>query len=104
MFFGAGARYELHAHRALKSPVLLLATDSWLDAGFGAQGALAVIAETMPTEVLATFTADDFIDFRTRRPTARISDGVLAGLNWPETQLRAGHDRCRQECPRLGGA
>ncbi len=84
--------YDLHAHRALESPVLLLATESWLDAGFGAQSAIARILETIPTEVLATFTADEFIDFRSRRPTARISDGVLVGLNWPEIQLRAGQD------------
>lgn len=86
------ARYELHAHPTLESPVLLLATESWLDAGFGAQGAIAAILETMPTEVLATFTADEFIDFRARRPTARISDGVLTDLNWPQIQLRAGQD------------
>ncbi|MGH3897907.1 MAG: proteasome assembly chaperone family protein [Pseudonocardiaceae bacterium] len=84
--------YELHAHRALESPVLLLATESWFDAGFGAQGAIAAILETIPTEVLATFTADELIDFRARRPTARISDGVLVGLNWPAIQLRAGQD------------
>jgi proteasome assembly chaperone (PAC2) family protein len=46
----------------------------------------------MSTEVLATFTADEFIDFRARRPTAQIADGVLAGLNWPEIQLRSGQD------------
>lgn len=85
-------RYELYAHRAVESPVLLLATESWLDAGFGAQGAIALTLGTIPTEVLATFTADEFIDFRARRPTARISEGVLAGLNWPEIQLRAGQD------------
>jgi hypothetical protein len=86
------APYELRAHRALETPVLLLATDSWLDAGFGAQGAIAAVLETIPTEVLATFSADEFIDFRARRPTAQISDGVLAGLNWPEIQLRSGQD------------
>jgi proteasome assembly chaperone (PAC2) family protein len=84
--------YELHARPVLESPVLLLATESWLDAGFGAQGAIATVFETIPTELLATFAADEFIDFRARRPTARISNGVLAGLNWPEIQLRAGHD------------
>jgi proteasome assembly chaperone (PAC2) family protein len=86
------ARYELHSHRALESPVLLLATESWTDAGYGAQGAVAAILEKIPTEALATFSADEFIDFRARRPTARISDGVLAGLSWPEIRLRAGQD------------
>ncbi|MDQ4102755.1 MAG: PAC2 family protein [Actinomycetota bacterium] len=84
--------YELHAQPALESPVLLLATESWLDAGFGAQGAIAQVLQTIPTELLATFTADEFIDFRARRPIARISDGVLAGLNWPQIQLRVGQD------------
>ncbi|MGH3935774.1 MAG: proteasome assembly chaperone family protein, partial [Pseudonocardiaceae bacterium] len=84
--------YELHTHPELESPVLLLATDSWLDAGFGVQGAIAQVLQTIPTELLATFSSDEFIDFRARRPTARISHGVLTGLNWPEIQLRAGHD------------
>ncbi|HKR52553.1 MAG TPA: PAC2 family protein [Pseudonocardiaceae bacterium] len=86
------SHYELHAYRSLESPVLLLATDTWLDAGFGAQGAIAGLLEATSTDVLATFTADEFLDFRARRPTARISDGVLAGLTWPEIQLRAGQD------------
>jgi proteasome assembly chaperone (PAC2) family protein len=86
------AHYELHAQRELESPVLVLATESWLDAGFGAQGAIAAILEKTSTTVLATFTADEFLDFRARRPTARIRDGVLAGLNWPEIQLRVGQD------------
>lgn len=84
--------YELHDHRALESPVLLLATESWVDAGFGAQGAIAAVLKKIPTEAVATFTADELIDFRARRPTARISDGVLLGLNWPKIQLRAGQD------------
>ena len=84
--------YELHAHRPLKSPVLLLATESWVDAGFGAQAAIAHILETIPTEVLATFNADELIDFRSRRPIVRISDGVVENLSWPEIQLRAGQD------------
>ena len=50
--------YELHPHRSLESPVLLLATESWVDAGLGAQAAIAHILQTIPTEVLATFSAD----------------------------------------------
>jgi proteasome assembly chaperone (PAC2) family protein len=84
--------YELHAHGALESPVLLLATESWTDAGLGAQAAIAQVLETIPTEVLATFDSDSLIDFRSRRPIVRISDGVVDGLSWPEIQLRAGQD------------
>jgi proteasome assembly chaperone (PAC2) family protein len=84
--------YELHSHSPLDSPVLLLATESWTDAGLGAQAAIAQILETIPTEVLATFDADHLIDFRARRPIVRISDGVVDGLRWPEIQLRSGQD------------
>jgi proteasome assembly chaperone (PAC2) family protein len=84
--------YELHAHGALESPVLLLATESWTDAGLGAQAAIAQVLETIPTEVLATFDSDSLIDFRSRRPIVRISDGVVDGLSWPEIQLLAGQD------------
>lgn len=84
--------YELHSHRSLESPVLLLATESWVDAGLGAQAAIAHILETIPTEVLATFSADELIDFRSRRPIVRISDGVVDHVSWPEIQLRAGQD------------
>jgi proteasome assembly chaperone (PAC2) family protein len=84
--------YELHAHGALESPVLLLATESWTDAGLGAQAAIAQVLETIPTEVLATFDSDSLIDFRSRRPIVRISDGVVDGLSWPKIQLLAGQD------------
>jgi hypothetical protein len=84
--------YELHVHRAPESPVLLLATESWVDAGFGAQAAIAQVLETIPTDVLATFNADSLLDFRSRRPIVRISDGVVEHLSWPEIQLRAGQD------------
>lgn len=84
--------YELHPHRPLESPVLLLATDSWVDAGFGAQAAIAQVLETIPTDVIATFDADSLLDFRSRRPIVRISDGVVEHLSWPEIELRAGRD------------
>src|SRR5262245_22699070 len=84
--------YELHSHPALESPVLLLATESWVDDGLSAQAAIAQILATIQTEPLATFTADNLIDFRARRPIVRISDGVVEGLSWPAIQMRAGRD------------
>jgi proteasome assembly chaperone (PAC2) family protein len=48
--------------------------------------------ETIPTEVLATFDTEYFIDQRARRPLARIVDGVTTELTWPEIQIRYGRD------------
>ncbi|MGH4024884.1 MAG: proteasome assembly chaperone family protein [Pseudonocardiaceae bacterium] len=72
--------------------MLLLAMESWVDAGLGAQAALTRILEAIPTERLVTFDSDDLIDFRARRPIVQISDGVVERLSWPEIQLRAGQD------------
>ena len=84
--------YQLHAHDPVESPVLLLATESWTDAGLGAQAAIAQILGTVPTDVLASVDSDRLIDFRSRRPIVRISDGVVESLSWPEIQLRVGRD------------
>ncbi len=84
--------YRRHEHRALSSPVVLLATDSWVDAGLGARAAIAHILENIPTEPVADFDSDLLIDFRSRRPTARIADGVVEQLDWPQVELRCGRD------------
>lgn len=101
---GTSPLYQLHPHRPLTSPVLLLATESWVDAGFGARNAIAHVLERIPTELLASFSADDLIDYRSRRPTARISDGVLTALRWPEVQLRVGQDSAGNDLLALVGA
>ncbi len=46
----------------------------------------------VPTETLASFDSDQLLDFRSRRPAVRITDGVLGGLTWPRIQLRVGRD------------
>jgi len=73
-------------------PVLIVAMEGWIDAGAGAATALAHLLTEVPSEVLATFDADELVDYRSRRPLLRISDGVDVGLTWREPELRLGHD------------
>ncbi len=84
--------YELHEHRPVDSPVLVLGMEGWIDAGLGGGGALGHLLEAVPTEVLATFDSEQLLDFRSRRPAVRITDGVLSELTWPEIRLRTGQD------------
>ena len=84
--------YEIHGRPELDRPVLVMAPDGWIDAGLGGATALGALLAAVETEVVATFDADDLLDHRARRPTARIVDGVYEDLVWPEIQLRAGHD------------
>ena len=76
----------------ITEPVLVYALEGWIDAGLGAGTALSTLLTTIPTETLATFDTEYFIDQRARRPVARIIDGVTTELTWPEIQLRYGRD------------
>jgi proteasome assembly chaperone (PAC2) family protein len=76
----------------LNEPVLVYTLDGWIDAGLGASTAMSTLLTSIPTETLATFDTEYFIDQRARRPVARIIDGITSELTWPEIQLRYGRD------------
>ncbi|HEV3212461.1 MAG TPA: PAC2 family protein, partial [Acidimicrobiales bacterium] len=76
----------------LTDPVLVVALEGWIDAGFGAATAIAALLEITGSTIVATFDGEYFLDQRARRPMARIVDGVTAELRWPEIQLRRGTD------------
>ena len=76
----------------LTEPVLVVSLEGWIDAGLGASNAIGTLLDTIPTEVLATFDTEYFIDQRARRPLARIVNGITTELTWPEIQLRYGRD------------
>ena len=80
------------ADPVLNEPVLVIGLEGWIDAGLGASTAMSTLLSTIPTEVLATFDTEYFIDQRARRPVVRIVDGVTTELTWPEIQLRYGRD------------
>lgn len=73
-------------------PVLIMQMEGWIDAGMGAQTAITNLLESIPTELIATFDTEYFIDQRARRPMVRIVDGITTELTWPEIQLRYGKD------------
>ena len=83
------ALYTLEREPALHNPVLVMALEGWIDAGFGAANAMSALLANLDTEVVATFDGDALLDFRSRRPSMRIVDGMNTGLTWPETRLLA---------------
>ena len=84
--------FELLEQPDLDSPVVILALDGWVDAGLGAQTARAVLLAGLDTVTVATFDADELLDHRARRPVMHLVDGILTGLTWPGTELRAATD------------
>jgi hypothetical protein len=69
----------------LDSPVVVTAMDGWVDSGSAATMAAALLAEGGDT--MATFDSDRIYDFRARRPTLEIIDGMPRQLTWPELKL-----------------
>ena len=85
-------RVLILAEPTLHEPVLVVALEGWIDAGLGANTAVATLLETMKTEPLVTFDTEYFIDQRARRPITRIVNGITTELTWPEIQIRYGTD------------
>lgn len=76
----------------LSEPVLVVALNGWIDAGGAAAAAMAIIEQESAAVPVATFDGDTYIDYRARRPTMEIVEGVHAALSWPTIELRAGRD------------
>lgn len=84
--------YDLLQHPGLDSPVLLLALEGWIDAGLASATAGATLLHELDTEVVASFSADELLDHRARRPILKLVDGVVEELRWPAIELRAARD------------
>ncbi len=84
---------KIHHWPALERPVLVMCLEGWIDAGVAASSACNHLMAAMPHDLVATFDADELIDYRARRPTLRIVNGVDEDLRWPEIKLHAATNR-----------
>jgi hypothetical protein len=85
--------FEVHERPDLADPVLVLALDGWIDAGFGAAVARRALLDAAgETSLVATFDRDRLLDFRARRPTMHIDVGEVTSLSWPSIDLLAPTD------------
>jgi predicted ATP-grasp superfamily ATP-dependent carboligase len=96
--------FELHERPDLDSPVVILALEGWIDAGYAAAAALRTIRDHNELVTVATFDADNLLDHRSRRPTMTLVDGVNTGLVWPSIELCAAVDRSGKDVLLLMGA
>lgn len=88
--------YRLHesytAMPSLSSPLLVVMLQGWIDASSAAHGAMTrLVSETGATSLI-TFDADEYLDFRARRPTMELREGINTRLDWPSTDLMLGRD------------
>jgi PAC2 family len=87
----------------IKDPVLIVAMDGWIDAGYGAAAAMGHLKLKIRTTRLVNFEIDELIDHRARRPVMRLVNGLNESLKWPRVQLRHGRDALGQDILVLTG-
>ncbi len=86
-------RYELHGNiPVLVRPVMVVHLHGWIDASGAAASAMAALDSACNTTTLATFDGDTFIDYRARRPTMELREGVNTKLAWNDIELKVGAD------------
>lgn len=86
-------RYELHGDiPVLDRPVMVVHLHGWIDASGAAAAAMAALDSACDTKALATFDGDTFIDYRARRPTMELREGVNTKLAWHDIELKVGAD------------
>ncbi len=83
----------IHHWPQVERPVLVVAMEGWVDAGLAATTATANLLGAMPNQLIATFDEDELIDYRARRPTLRIVNGVDTELHWATIRLVAATNR-----------
>jgi len=74
----------------LHEPVLVVMLTGWIDAAAAGATAAAVVSTECETVPLLRFDDDTFIDYRARRPTMELRDGLNTDLIWATIELRSG--------------
>jgi hypothetical protein len=82
---------ELEGRR--EGPVLIHALDGFLDAGNAAQIAAKHLLVQSAGRVVASFSVDDFYDYRARRPPMTFVENHYEGYEAPRLVVRLSHDR-----------
>ena len=85
-------------------PVLVVALDGWVDAGYASAGAVGHLMQELDSYVVASFDTEELVDHRSRRPVMHLVEGVNTGLTWPVIELRHGIDADGNDVLLLVGA
>lgn len=93
----------LGALPTLTEPVLVVMLTGWIDAGGAARAAMEAIELESQTTPIVEFDDDVFVDFRARRPTLELRDGLHSVLQWERILLSAGTDRTGRDLLVLSG-
>jgi hypothetical protein len=74
----------------LHEPVLVVMLSGWIDAAGAAEAAAEALATEAGAAPVLRFDDDTFIDYRARRPTMELREGVNTNLRWATIEMSAG--------------
>lgn len=76
----------------LDEPTLIIHLQGWIDASGAAAAAMEHIVEQVDAHSLIEFDPDTFIDYRARRPTMELREGVNTRIVWSLPEILVGKD------------
>jgi proteasome assembly chaperone (PAC2) family protein len=88
---------------AVDAPSLLVMLTGWIDAGGAGAAAMEAIETECAATPLATFDDDVYIDFRARRPTMQLREGLNSVLQWSQIKVSIGRDLAGHDLVLLTG-
>jgi proteasome assembly chaperone (PAC2) family protein len=68
---------------------MVCAFRGWNDAAASASTALAAVASSLDSEVIARIDPEDYFDFQSTRPSITLHEGHTRRIDWPENNLIA---------------
>jgi len=78
------------ADPALHEPVMIVMLTGWIDATGAAAAAVDQLSRACQSTPLLSFDDDRYIDYRARRPTMELRDGLNTNLDWATIEMRSG--------------
>jgi len=77
--------------RSLNHPVVVAAFSGWNDAADAATSVIDFLADSYPTETLATTDSEDFFDYQVTRPNMLVNEAGERELVWPTVSVEICH-------------
>lgn len=90
--FGQEIPYEPGSAFGTTAPILISQFDGAMDAGGAGRLAVMQMLHSLPSERVATFSADELIDYRAHRPIVLVENWVSQDVLVPEVALDLLHD------------
>lgn len=81
---------RLVADPTLHEPVMIVMLTGWIDAAGAAAAATDQLSRACESSPILSFDDDAYIDYRARRPTMELRDGLNTNLDWATIEMRAG--------------